>query len=174
MRSWMIAFALLTAASSARGDAEPTTVGSVDLARYAGLWYEVAKIPNRFQDQCVRGTTAEYSIREDRKIDVLNSCITESGEVDDAEGIAKIVDAETNAKLKVSFVSFLGWRPFWGDYWILGLGEDYEYAIVGSPDRKYGWVLSRTPELSAGVLAGIYEQLEAQGFDPADFEQSLP
>lgn len=174
MKNWMIALALLIAAAPARGDGEPTTVRSVDLSRYAGLWYEVAKIPNRFQDQCVRGTTAEYSIREDGQIDVLNSCTTESGEVDAAEGLAKIVEAETNAKLKVSFVSFFGWRPFWGDYWILGLGDEYEYAIVGSPDRKYGWVLSRTPELSATVLAGIYEQLEAQGFDPADFEQSLP
>lgn len=97
-----------------------TTGDFVDLGRYTGLWYEIAKIPNRFQKQCVRGTTAEYTLRDDGKITVVNRCFKEDGSLDEAQGVAKIEDTQTNAKLKVSFVSFLGWRPFWGDYWVPG------------------------------------------------------
>jgi apolipoprotein D and lipocalin family protein len=152
----------------------PTTVESVDLQRYVGLWYEVAKIPNRFQAQCVRGTTAEYSIRPDGRIDVLNRCVTQNGKTDEAKGLAKIEDRTSNAVLKVNFFKLLGLRLFWGDYWILGLGDDYEYAIVGSPDRKYGWILSRTPELAEETLEAIFAQLSDQGFDPGRFERSAP
>ena len=80
----------------------------VDLKNYAGLWYEIARIPNSFQDQCVKGTTAKYTIKENGEISVLNSCIDEDGEVDNAEGVARVVDKNSNAKLEVSFVSFLG------------------------------------------------------------------
>lgn len=93
-----------------------TTVINVDLARYTGRWYEVAKIPNRFQKLCARGTTAEYTLREDGQITVVNRCVRDDGSLDEAAGAAKVVDIASNAKLKVSFVSFLGWRPFWGDY----------------------------------------------------------
>lgn len=115
------------------------TVAQVDLSRYVGLWHEVAKIPNKFQKQCARGTTAEYTLREDGRITVVNRCIRENGDPDEAKGEAKIVDPATNARLKVSFVSFLGWRPFWGDYWIIGLDDQYQWAVIGTPDRKYGW-----------------------------------
>jgi apolipoprotein D and lipocalin family protein len=138
------------------------------------LWYEIAKIPNRFQKHCVRGTTARYSRRADGKIDVVNQCITENGDVDEARGIAKVENAASNAELKVSFFRLLGLRPFWGNYWIIGLGDDYEYAIVGTPDRKYGWVLSRTPEVSPEALERMFEELRSQGFDAANFERSVP
>jgi apolipoprotein D and lipocalin family protein len=149
------------------------TVESVDLERYVGLWYEIAKIPNRFQKKCARGTTAEYTLREDGKITVVNRCYKEDGSLMEAEGVAKIEDAVTNAKLKVSFVAFLGWRPFWGDYWVIGLDDDYQWAIVGDPDRKYGWVLARTPELEEEVLAGIYERLGESGYDVGAFAVGL-
>ena len=149
-----------------------TTVQEVDLQRYVGLWYEIARIPNRFQKNCESGTTAQYALREDGKITVINRCLKKDGSVDKAEGVAKIVDADTNAKLKVSFVSFLGWRPFWGDYWVLGLGEDYEWAIVGSPDRKYGWILSRTPTLSQVTLERIFVILAHNGYDKDLFAMS--
>jgi apolipoprotein D and lipocalin family protein len=148
----------------------PRPVEYVDLERYVGLWYEIAKIPNRFQKQCVSGTTARYSIRNDGKIDVINSCVTGDGEIDEAKGIAKVENEKSNAELKVSFVNLLGLRLFWGDYWIIGLGDEYEYAIVGTPDRKYGWILSRTPELSPDLRQRIFEQLRTQGYDPSDFE----
>jgi apolipoprotein D and lipocalin family protein len=140
------------------------TVGAVDLERYIGLWYEVAKIPNRFQKQCVRGTTAEYTLRKDGSITVVNRCFKKDGKLDEAKGVAKIVDATSNARLKVSFVSFLGWRPFWGDYWIIGLDEEYQWAIVGTPNRNYGWVLARSPTLEDETLESIFSVLERNGY----------
>jgi apolipoprotein D and lipocalin family protein len=150
----------------------PKTVKYVDLKKYAGLWYEVAKIPNSFQDHCIKGTTAKYTLTKDGEIEVVNSCVDEDGEIDDAEGVARIVDKKTNAKLEVSFVSFLGWRPFWGDYWVIGLDEDYKWAIVGTPSRKYGWVLSRTPELEKEIMDKIFQILKDQGYNPKSFEIS--
>lgn len=160
---------------SSRKDPTPvTSVESVDLERYAGLWHEIARIPNRFQKQCARGTTAEYALREDGRITVRNGCFKEDGDPDDAEGIARVVDAASNAKLEVSFVSFLGWRPFWGDYWIIGLGEDYAWAVIGTPDRKYGWVLSRTPMLEDETLETIFAILERNGYARSSFVMSPP
>lgn len=148
----------------------PSTVDYVNLDQYAGLWYEIARIPNRFQKQCARGVTAEYSIREDGRITVLNSCYKENGKLDQAEGLARVEDKESNSKLKVSFFSILGWRPFWGAYWIIDLAEDYSYATVGSPDRKYGWILAREKELPEKLLEKILNRIQEQGFDPNVFE----
>ncbi|HEX5132310.1 MAG TPA: lipocalin family protein [Candidatus Krumholzibacteria bacterium] len=149
-----------------------TTVRNVDLSRYVGLWYEIAKIPNRFQKQCARGTTAEYTLRGDGRITVLNRCIKEDGSADQAEGVAKIVDKESNARLKVSFVSFLGWRPFWGDYWVIGLDPDYRWAIIGTPDRKYGWVLARTPSIDMNEMETIFGIIERNGYPRSAFVMS--
>lgn len=151
---------------------EMQTLKSVDLTKYVGLWYEVAKIPNRFQKQCVKGTTAQYKLLKDGKIEVINSCLTEEGEKDVADGLAQVVDKKTNSKLEVSFVSIFGIRLFWGDYWILGLGDDYEYAVVGTPSRKYGWILSRTPQLEKQKLDKAYEILKNAGYDIKKFEVS--
>lgn len=151
-----------------------STVSAVSLERYAGLWYEIAKIPNRFQKKCARGTSAEYTLREDGRIAVVNRCTTEEGSSSEAKGVAKVVDAATRAKLKVSFVSFLGWRPFWGDYWVIGLDEDYRWAVIGTPDRKYGWILARTPTLDADTMAKAFEIVERNGYDRKAFETSLP
>lgn len=149
-----------------------TTVPHVDLTRYVGLWHQLALIPNRFQDQCVSGTTATYALREDGRIDVLNRCTDAKGRIDEAKGLARVIDRSTNAKLEVSFVSFLGWRPFWGDYWVIGLDEDYAWAVVGTPDRKYGWILARTPELDPASWQEIMEVLGANGYAWEDFEHS--
>lgn len=151
---------------------QPETVNSVDLEKYAGLWYEIAKIPNRFQKQCVSSTTAQYILRNDGRIDVVNSCLRANGSIDRAEGIARVVDTKTNAKLEVSFFSILGWRPFWGDYWILELDEDYQWVIVGTPNRKYGWILSRTPHPNKDILENLFQLLKKHGYNPADFEIS--
>jgi apolipoprotein D and lipocalin family protein len=150
----------------------PTTVKYVDLKKYIGLWYEIAKIPNSFQDQCVKNTTAKYTLTEDGEISVTNSCIDKDGELDDAKGVVRIVDKKSNSKLEVSFVSFLGWRPFWGDYWIIGLDENYQWAIIGTPNRKYGWVLSRTPQLNQETMDMIFQILKDQGYNKKDFELS--
>jgi len=149
---------------------QPIPVEYVDLDKYSGLWYEIAKIPNSFQDHCASGTTAEYKIEPDGDIIVLNKCYETDGELDIAEGVANVVDKTTNAKLEVSFVSFFGIRPFWGDYWIIGLGENYEYAIVGHPETKYGWILSRTPSIADEKKREIFAILIERGYDPNDFE----
>lgn len=147
-------------------------VGRVDLERYAGLWHEVAKIPNRFQKRCAYGTTAEYTLREDGKITVVNRCYEDNGDLSEADGVAETVHAATNAKLRVSFVSFLGWRPFWGDYWVIGLDDDYQWAVVGEPSREYGWVLSRTPTLDEAALEKVVAVLEQNGYAWSAFETS--
>lgn len=136
------------------------TVPKVNLLRYAGTWYEIASYPQRFQEGCT-GTTATYTLRSDGKIRVVNRCRKGAldGKEDSVEGLARIVDNLSNAKLEVSFF----W-PFWGDYWIIDLGSDYEYAVVGHPGRDYLWILSRTPTLSDGVYQRIVDRLRVNGY----------
>jgi apolipoprotein D and lipocalin family protein len=136
------------------------TVAHVDLARYLGTWYEIANFPNRFQRGC-HATTATYTMRADGDIDVLNRCRKGStdGEEASARGRARVVDRTTNAKLEVSF-----FRPFWGDYWILELADDYSYAVVGHPGRDYLWILSRSPTMAEATYQGIVARLQAQGY----------
>lgn len=166
----LMTFSAFCLASVKAQDKPLQTVKQVDLKRYTGLWYEIAKIPNRFQKNCTGKTTAEYSLRSDGRINVKNSCDEEGGGRDVAEGVAKIVENSNNSKLKVSFFSILGIRPVWGDYWIIGLGDSYEYAVVGDPDRKYGWILSRKPELSEKQKSEVFGILRNQGYDPVRFE----
>lgn len=147
----------------------PETVAFVDLKRYLGSWYEIAVIPNRFQKHCRADTMARYGHLADGRIEVINSCLDGDGNIDVAQGVARIVDSGSNAKLEVSFVSLFGWHLFWGDYWILDLSPDYSYVIVGTPDRRYGWILSRSPVLSADTRERIDERLRAAGYDPAAF-----
>ncbi len=136
------------------------TVPKVELERYLGTWYEIASFPQWFQDGCT-GTTATYAQRDDGDIDVTNRCALETldGEIDRADGQARVVDPKTNAKLEVSF-----FQPFWGDYWIIDLAPDYSYAVVGHPGRDYLWILSRTPTMTPTVYQGILERLKAQRY----------
>ena len=139
---------------------ELDVVQSVDLSRYTGRWYEIARLPNRFQKKCADTVSANYTMRADGKIEVVNRCRKASGEYATARGEAKIVDKKTNAKLKVTFF----W-PFYGDYWILDLGPNYEYAIIGEPDRKYLWILSRSPQMDEAMLQKLLEKMAAKGFN---------
>ncbi len=141
------------------GSTEPLkTVSYVDLSRYIGTWYEIARYPNRFQEGCV-GTNATYTLRQDGKIDVLNQCYDKSfdGKLKQAKGVARVVDPNTNAKLKVSFF----W-PFEGDYWIIELAEDYSYAVIGQPKRKYLWILSRKKTMDEITYKNILNALETK------------
>ena len=139
------------------------TVNFVDLNRYVGKWYEIARYPNSFQKGCI-GSRATYTMRDDGKIRVVNECYDKSfsGKLRSAKGKAWTVDKETNARLKVSFF----W-PFAGDYWIIDLGKNYEYAVVGHPDRKYLWILSRSPEMTDDVYQSILERLQKKEYDIA-------
>ena len=138
-----------------------TTVDSLDLRRYSGTWYEIARYSNRFQRYCESDTTAEYTVRTDGKVQVVNSCRQKDGKTKTARGTARVVDKSSNAKLKVTFF----W-PFYGDYWVIGLSPDYRYAIVGEPKRKYLWILSRTPEMDEGTYKEALEQIRTAGYDP--------
>ena len=144
------------------------TVDQVDLQRYVGRWYEIARFRHRFQEGCV-GSRATYTLRDDGRINVVNECYENSfsGKLRSAKGKAWVVDKETNARLKVSFF----W-PFAGDYWIIDLGKDYEYAVVGHPGRKYLWILSRTPSMDRNLYEDILARLEAQGYDTSKLIQS--
>jgi apolipoprotein D and lipocalin family protein len=133
-------------------------VPHVDLKRYLGKWYEVAHLPAKFQEGC-DGTTATYTLSDDGSVSVLNECI-KNGKAKRAKGSAKVVDKDTGAKLKVTFF----W-PFYGDYWIIDLGEDYEYAVVGTPNRKYLWILSRTPKMDDKLYARLIESVKSKGFN---------
>jgi apolipoprotein D and lipocalin family protein len=142
-------------------------VPSVDLNRYAGTWYEIARMPFKYQSQCVGDVTASYTLLEDGTIKVVNRCRKKNGEIDEAEGRAKLASNDgPNTKLKVRFApAFLSWLPFvWGDYWIIDLATDYSYAVVGEPDRKYLWVLSRTPALDEMTVQGILDRAKGKGY----------
>ncbi len=152
-------------ASGQELSSDPEVVGYVDLEKYAGLWYEIARLPNSFQSDCDCNVTATYSLKEDGSISVLNRCLEEDGEYDESEGIAEIVDTKTNSKLEVSFVSIFGVNLFWGDYWIIGLDEDYNWAVVGTASRKYAWILSRTPEIEEAAKEEIFTILRKNGFE---------
>ena len=147
----------------------PTVVQDLDVERYMGLWYSIASIPTTFERACAQGTTAEYHLLEDGRIEVTNSCLRADGSVFTAVGRAWVPDASEPAKLKVSFVRLFNRWFFPGDYWVLDLASDYGYAVVGHPQRKFGWILSRSPELPEETLGGIFERLEAQGYDRNDF-----
>lgn len=160
---------LLLGASAGRRDPPLEVVPRVELERYLGRWYEISSFPQRFQRGCT-GTTATYSRRADGRIEVLNRCRKGSLEGPEkvARGVARVVDPKTNAKLEVSF-----FRPFWGDYWIIDLGPDYEYAVVGHPDRDALWILSRRPTLEEEIYQAILARLEAQGYDTSRLVRTL-
>ena len=146
---------------------EVRTVPRVDLARYAGDWFEVARFPNRFQTDCAGDVKASYARRQDGRIDVVNRCRLADGTVKEAQGVARVVDTATSAKLKVRFApAFLSFLPFvWGDYWVIGLAPDYSWAVVGSPDREYLWVLSRSKILPTSQYDAAIAAARANGFD---------
>jgi apolipoprotein D and lipocalin family protein len=133
-------------------------VPHVDLKKYLGKWYEIARLPARFEEGC-SDITATYSLSDDGTISVLNEC-KRNGKVKRAKGKAKVVDKNTGAKLKVTFF----W-PFYGDYWIINLGKDYDYAVVGTPNRKYLWILSRTPQMDDKLFSQLIELVKSKGFD---------
>lgn len=141
------------------------TVPSVDVTRYVGKWYEIASIPFSRQEGC-SCTTAEYEILEEGVLKVTNRCKKGESYVE-AKGKAFAVDETNNAKLKVQFF----W-PFKGDYWVIDLADDYSYAVVGVPSRKYCWILSRTATMSDDVYAGILERVNAKGFDVTRFNKT--
>lgn len=150
--------------------ADLPTQSGVDLKKYVGTWYEQARLPNRFQKKCVGDVRADYALTADNTIGVTNQCRKDDGAIDVAEGegrLAKAFDPPDPAKLEVRFApKWTGWLPMvWGDYWIMRLEGDYQYSLVGTPDRKYLWVLSRDKQADKAVVTQMLDYARAQGFD---------
>jgi len=139
------AIVFLFASFTSGGTSELDTEESLDLARYLGRWYQIALIPNEFQKKCARGTVADYSVRPNGHLEVMNSCERKDGTVMTATGVARINDDYNDpARLEVSFApEWMGWLSFvWGDYWILDIDTGYQAVLVGSPDlNSYGFWL---------------------------------
>jgi apolipoprotein D and lipocalin family protein len=164
MRLFIVA-ALLILTACAQGPVGnanvPQPAKAVDVNRYLGRWYELARYEHRFEKGC-EAVTADYSLREDGAIRVLNSCHKGAvdGELKTAEGKAHVAEGSNNAKLRVSFFG-----PFYGDYWVLDRAEDYSWSIVGEPTGRYLWILTRKPVLGEKQTAKLIARAKALGYD---------
>ena len=167
----VIAMCLVLSACAGMEPPEPLpTAAAVDLARYAGTWYEIARLPMWFQRHCV-DSKAIYTSRPDGAVGVHNECVTDSGGLDQIEGVATVVDPKTNARLTVVFDNFFA-RLFGssreGNYWIIDLDPDYRTSVVGTPDRRFLWILSRTPQLDDATYQRLVERARQLGFSVSD------
>jgi apolipoprotein D and lipocalin family protein len=143
------------------------TIDKLDVPRYLGKWYEIAKFPNRFQKQCVGDTSATYAALPDGRLQVLNRCRTADGKFDEAAGVARQIGGATSPKLEVRFApAILSFLPIvWGDYWVIDLDPGYQLAAVSEPKREYLWILSRTPQVDKARYDALLSRLAAQGLD---------
>lgn len=177
-RTWAksvgLAFALWLSAHCAAQPTPVQTVASLDVGRYVGTWYEIAKYPNRFQKQCARHTRAQYMAQADGSLQVINRCVTREGETLEAIGQAQQIGGASSPKLQVRFApAWLSWLPWvWGDYWVIDLDSDYQLAAVSDAKREYLWVLSRQPQVSAPTYQALLARMAAQGFDIQKLELS--
>lgn len=167
LRVLLLSNAIVAIASTLSAQQPLRVAESVDLQRYAGKWYEIARLPNKFQNRCARDVVAQYTLRADSRIDVVNQCRNADGGVVQARGIARKGKSGNNAVLQVRFApAILSFLPnVWGDYWIIAIGPDYTWSVVGTPSREYLWILSRTPAMSANGYAQAIEIAKGNGFD---------
>lgn len=155
-------------AGCAATPAELPVQAGVDLEKYVGTWYEQARLPNRFQKDCAGDVQADYALNPDGSVKVTNQCRQKDGSTEVAEGQARLASTENQdpAKLEVRFApQWLGWLPMvWGDYWILRLEGDYQHSLVGTPDRKYLWVLSRDERADSAEVSALLDYARTLGF----------
>ena len=160
---------------SSTAAAEPLQpIAALDLPRYMGTWYEIARYPNWFQKKCVGDTRADYSLQPNGRVQVINRCREASGELSEAVGMARQIGAADSPKLEVRFApAWLSFLPMvWGDYWVIDLDPDYRLVAVSEPSREYLWVLSRTPAVDAQAYEALLARLAARGFDPGKLERT--
>ena len=160
-------------AQSTNGQA-PATIDALDLPRYMGTWYEIAKYPNGFQKKCTSNTRAEYRIEDDGGVQVINRCKQQNGETTEAAGAGRQLGGANSPKLEVRFApAWLSFIPaVWGDYWVIDLDADYQLAAVSDARRKHLWVLSRTPKVDAKAYEALQGRLAEKGFDLQKLELS--
>ena len=149
-------------------------IPSLNMPRYMGTWYEIAKYPNFFQRKCISNTVAEYSTQPDGTVRVFNRCTQEDGKVIDALGQARQTGEATSPKLEVRFApAWLSFLPLvWGNYWVIDIDTDYQLVAVSEPKREYLWILSRAPEVSAKAYDELLSRLAKSGFDLTKLERS--
>lgn len=166
MRLFILATAMFAAACSQnpvyRQSDEPLPVAYIDQARYLGLWHEQARLPNSFEEGC-RRVTAEYASRGDGLISVVNTCTNARGQQRVARGRARPAGEAGEGKLEVSFFG-----PFWGDYWVLDRGENYEWSIVGEPRGRYLWVLTRDETITPERRTAFEQRITELGYRSAE------
>ena len=169
-----ITLGLLLALSALNASAQEalTPVASLNVPRYLGTWYEIAKFPNRFQKMCASNTSAQYSARPDGTLSVRNRCTDADGKISEVEGQAKQIGNATSPKLEVRFApAWLSFLPFvWGDYWVIDIDADYQLVAVSEPKREYLWILSRTPKVSAKSYDELLARLRAKSLDTTKLE----
>ena len=143
------------------------TIPQLDLSRYVGTWYEIAKFPNRFQRMCVSSTQADYRALPSGQIEVVNRCVNDRGESVQAVGRARQIGDATSPKLQVRFApAWLSFLPsVWGNYWVIDLDPDYQLVAVSEPSREFLWILSRSPEVDPAMYAALLTRLQAMGLD---------
>lgn len=148
------------------------TIASLDVARYMGTWYEIAKYPNWFQKKCVADTRADYQLKDNGRVQVVNRCRLESGEMNEALGEARQIGPASSPRLEVRFApSWLSLLPMvWGDYWVIDLDPGYQLVAVSEPKREYLWVLARSPKVDPAAYQDLLGRLKAQGLDPSRLE----
>ena len=177
----MLAACALSASAQVATRANPsqspgalTPIASLDVPRYMGTWFEIAKYPNWFQRTCVSNTKAEYKPQPGGSVQVVNRCTSEDGKTKEAIGTARQVGAATSPKLQVQFTpAWLSFIPFlWADYWVIDIDANYELVAVSEPKREYLWVLSRTPEVNPAAYAALLARLEEKGFDLRKLERT--
>ena len=148
-------------------EGELRTIPTLDVPRYMGTWYEIAKYPNRFQKKCVKDTRADYALLTNGALQVTNRCTLESGEVDVVVGAGRQVGEARSPKLEVRFapdwLSFIPW--VWGNYWVIDLDPEYQLVAVSEPKREYLWILARTPTVNPRAYEELVARLEKQGLD---------
>ena len=150
------------------------TIPALDVPRYLGTWYEIAKYPNWFQRKCLKNTRADYSAQADGSVRVVNLCTTQEGELSQAIGEARQLGGATSPKLEVRFApAWLSLMPFvWGDYWVIDLDPSYQLVAVSEPKREYLWILSRTPEITVKAYDELVARLEKKGLDSRKLERT--
>lgn len=148
------------------------TIPTLDLQRYSGQWFEVAKFPNRFQKQCTANTVAQYTPQSDGTVQVVNQCQLADGRTERATGSARQIGGRDSPRLQVRFApAWLSFMPMvWGDYWVIDLDSDYQLAAVSEPARNYLWILSRQPQVESARYAALLQRLAAQGLDISRLE----
>ena len=160
------------AASNTPAHGELRTIAALDLPRYLGTWYEIAKFPNRFQRKCTGFTKATYTALPDGRVGVENACRVADGSTDATTGVARQIGGPTSPQLKVRFAPpIFSFIPLvWGDYWVIDLDSNYTLAAVSEPGREYLWILSRTPQVEKGAYDALVARLAAQGLDVGKLE----